>query len=381
MPEVEHGMSCEYDVVIVGAGPAGCATALALVKSSRKFIEKILVIDKAIFPRPKLCGGGLTHTSSRALDFLGVQLDINTNVIRHLEIIVPKQRFAFSANDFFRTVSRESFDYCLLKEVRARGVQVNEGEALLSWSVTRDAIIVRTTKGERRAKIVVGADGANSLVRRRLGLHDPAHTAMALEISLKDDPETVKSRAPRNQATFDFRPIIDGIHGYCWEFPAGCETSPRSLIGIVDFRYHAQPNRLFLAQVRSNYIVERAVDAGNIPIKGHTIRMYDPDAAHGAIRFILVGDAAGTDALWADGIGSALCMGRIAAAAIEDSVERGDYSLRSYEAMLRTSGIGRLMRGRLKFAAGFYDRNASLRYLAADWVWRKTLKHAMRPSF
>jgi menaquinone-9 beta-reductase len=373
-------VSRTYDVVIIGAGPAGCATALALAHRSRRFIENTLVIDKAVFPRPKLCGGGLTHTSSRALALLGVELDINATVIRELELIVPKRRHLFVANDFFRTVSRESFDHLLLREARARGIQVNEGEALLNWEVTEDAVIVRTSKGEHRAKIVVGADGANSMVRRRLGLHDPAHVAMALEISVTD-PDAARFQTPPNRATFDFRPILDGIHGYSWKFPAGSEAVPRSLIGIGDFAYHAQTDKGALARTRKSYILNQATDVRNVKLQGHTIRLYNPEAAHGGARFILVGDAVGTDALWADGIGSALCMGQIAASAIEESIERDQYLSHKYEVRLRTSGIGRLMRARLKVAEEFYGKGAPSRYLAADWAWRHVLKHAARPSF
>ena len=338
------------------------------------------MIDKAIFPRPKLCGGGLTHTSSRALEFLGVELDINTTVIRELEIILPRRHHLFMANDFFRTVSRESFDHLLLREVRARGIQVNEGEALLNWTATEDAVIVQTSKGEHRAKIVVGADGANSIVRRRLALHDPAHVAIALEISVPD-PDAARFQTRPNRATFDFRPILDGIHGYCWKFPAGSVEAPRSLIGIGDFAYHAQPDRGGLAGTRKSYILNQSIEARNVPLKGHAIRVYDPKAAHGGARFILVGDAVGTDSLWADGIGSALCMGRIAASAIEESIQRDQYLSRKYESMLRMSGIGRLMRARLKVAEEFYAKGAPSRYLAVDWAWRHVLKHAARPSF
>jgi menaquinone-9 beta-reductase len=373
-------MSRDYEVMIIGAGPAGCATALALARHSGRSVENILVIDKAIFPRPKLCGGGLTHTSSRALEFLGVELDINFNVIRELEIIMPKRRRLLTANDFFRTVSRESFDHLLLREVRACGIQVNEGETLLNWVLTDEAVIVRTSKGEHRAKIVVGADGANSMVRRRLGLHDPRHVAMALEISVTD-PDDVRFQTPPNRATFDFRPVLVGIHGYCWKFPSGSTTSPHSLIGVGDFAYHAQPDKGALARMRKKYILDQTPHVRNVQLKGHAIRVYDPKATHGAVRFILVGDAVGTDSLWADGIGSALCMGRIAATAIEESIERDQYLSRRYESMLRASGIGRLMRARMKFSEEFYSKCAPPRYLAADWAWRHILKYTVRPSF
>lgn len=66
----------EYEIIIVGAGPAGCATALELAKLDPSLAPRVLLLDKAIFPRVKLCAGGVTIHADIVLRHLGIDVDV-----------------------------------------------------------------------------------------------------------------------------------------------------------------------------------------------------------------------------------------------------------------------------------------------------------------
>ena len=128
----------------------------------------------------------------------------------------------------FRVVRREDFDYALLDEVKKRGIIVREGEPVVSLRRVDGAIRVSTTRGEYDAKVLIGADGANSIARRLLGPSRKRQRFVALEVfTPRLEEETSDSAA--NSAVFDFRPVARGLRGYYWDFPSLCDGEPRMM--------------------------------------------------------------------------------------------------------------------------------------------------------
>jgi geranylgeranyl reductase family protein len=153
------------DIAIVGAGPSGAWTAYCLARRG----ASVLLIDPS-HPREKPCGGGIT---ARALALVADRFDV-----RHLPTVtVRSARFAASSTPASAVVpldghalvvaSRTDFDGLVFDAARQAGAEVLESR-VMDLRARRDGFEISTAAGPRRAGVLVGADGANSLVRRRM---------------------------------------------------------------------------------------------------------------------------------------------------------------------------------------------------------------------
>ncbi len=167
------------DVVIVGGGPAGSATALRLARAG----VGVRVIERAPFPRRKVCGEYLSGGAVDALDRLGVLGEVRAHAapLRGVRLVAegaPPVALSFARPAL--ACPREVLDALLLDAAVAAGAIVERGrvEELLFEDGRCGGAGVRTADGSleaRRARVVAGADGTGSLVARKLGLTKPSH--------------------------------------------------------------------------------------------------------------------------------------------------------------------------------------------------------------
>jgi len=319
------------DLLIVGAGPAGLSTALHLVRTDRRWAERLLVLDRAIHPRDKLCGGGLTRSGEAVLDELGLGPLPPSVPITEMRLVFGDRGWAVRDDPVFRVVRRSELDHWLLRCAEREGIEVRQGERVEDLLLTVDGVEVATDRGLYRAQAVVGADGSNGAVRRRLGWSAGAHRAGLLEVLTPEAPDTVQDGLPwRGVAVFDFTPMRDGVRGYYWDFPSLVEGRPMMNRGIFDSRVGGSgPSRPLKALLEEG-LSRRGRSLDEAQLKGHPIRWFDPTARCSGERVVLAGDAAGVDPLFGEGISFSLRHGRVAAAAVADAFARGDLSFTDY---------------------------------------------------
>jgi menaquinone-9 beta-reductase len=360
-----------FDIIIVGAGPAGISTALHLAQIAPELVGRTLILEKAHHPRPKLCGGGLLPDAEDMLQSLG----LDSREVPHYD--VDWAHFDYNGRGFrmrgekggtfaFRTIRRHEFDAWLAGKARGRGFLIQENTTVRSLSVSGSEVLVETDQGEYRARVVVGADGSKSIVRRTIVPREKTHTARVLEVVTAPRPET--SFHIQTNSYFDFMVVPQGILGYSWDFPALENGQPVRVRGIYDSNVCPVKKDISLPAALAEELARHGCRLEEYDLQGHPLRWFEAKHAFSAPHILLVGDAAGADALFGEGISIALGYGRLAARAIQSAFARQDFSFRKYKQALLRSEMGKALQRRTWMAKFFY-RLRSRRIQAL--VWRK----------
>lgn len=348
----------QYDIIIVGAGPAGISTALHLANISREFAKRILILESKSHPRPKLCAGGILQDGEYILDRLGMDL---SNIPR---IGVNDARFEFEGRGFrikrnpesFYVIRREEFDYWLVKEARNKGITIQENTKVLGITPISEGVKVITDNEEYISKIVVGADGSNSIVRRSVLKDDKVTPAMALELYVPEQPADKWGAESDNAALFDFSRITDGIQGYVWDFPMRLQGKPARNRGIFSARlFRNQSSYPNLKNILGLALSQENIELEKYQLKGHPIRSFDINGGFSSNRVLLVGDAAGVDPIFGEGISFALGYGELAAKEIKQAFDKDDFSFSQYKKNILEHPMGKCLKRRLFIAKLLYS--------------------------
>jgi geranylgeranyl reductase family protein len=292
-----------FDVLVVGAGPAGSSTALRLAQGG----AKVLLADRARFPRDKPCGGGLT---GRALRHAPCPVD---PVVEH---VVDRFRIRLRYGRSFTRrhpqplvlmTQRRRLDLHLVERAAAAGTEFRDGVRVTDLRDEGTHVNARIGDEPVVADVLVGADGANGIVARETGLEDGIVRGVALEANV---PYAEIDRVGIEGTAVIELGVVPG--GYGWVFPKGDHAN----VGVGGWGSEGPHLRDHLARL----IAAHGVDPGALrDLRGHRLPMRRPGAVPVRGRVLLVGDAAGlVDPLSGDGIYEAFVSAKFAAQAILD---------------------------------------------------------------
>jgi menaquinone-9 beta-reductase len=265
-----------WDAVVVGAGPAGSAAALAAL--SARPGGRVLLLDRADFPRDKACGDGVAPHVLDVLAGLGVTGLLDDRVpVRRLEL----SRGPWAASRDMRrpawVVPRRVLDARLVDAAVAAGAELRR-HRVRDVEVTADRVVL---DGQVEARVVVGADGAESVVRRAAGLGAPRSRALAV----RGYAPTPPSRSGRQVIRFgDGRPA-----GYAWSFDRGDGWSN---VGYGEVLRHRGPHptrRRLLGELEE---LLPGATTGARDWVGHHLPLSPARWQHPDGRILLAGDAA-----------------------------------------------------------------------------------------
>ncbi len=362
-----------YDVIIAGGGPAG---SIAAERAARSGLD-VLMLEKAVYPRHKTCGGGVTQ---KALDIIG---GIDKGLIERetfgARIFLPDYRnFAGMLETRVAVMTRRAnLDHWLANRAGDRGAVVHDGEAVKDVLFTEDCVEVVTSENRYRSRMIIGSDGVNSTVARRSGIRTRwgADIGMCLEAEVELGETGVDECVDDKLIEFYFI----GDRGYGWMFPKRDHIS----IGIGEFAPRVSDLKGSFSRfvrdvsIRKNIDIEGRINGINsyrIPAGGFDRRI------HGD-RVLLTGDAAGfVDPFLGEGIYYALKSGEIAAGVAACAVESDDFSerfLQEYVARCEKE-FNYDLKSALKFANFTYGHQNL--FLKAIWRDKKLFMEYMRTA-
>ena len=332
-------------IAILGAGPAGTSLALSLVARGVDPAD-LVILDKARFPRPKLCGGGITWRGTEILERL-VGRPAGGSTTSRLEFRSGLGSYDVRERGPQWIYDRGELDHALVRACRERGIEVREEHAITSLEPGVDGWRVATSTLTETFRWVAGADGANGISRRASGLRGGI-TGRLVEAVF----EPVDARTQDEVLLFDFEPIADGIPGYAWIFPYPSPERRTGLykIGIMDGRGVVPGDRL--REWTARYAERHGYRLADTKIHGWPERYFDAHTVGHRPGLVLVGEALGIDALLGEGIAPALWISEYAAGRLRRALDEGTDRIAGYESGFLATPEGR----NLWFQARLADR-------------------------
>jgi geranylgeranyl reductase family protein len=281
-----------FDVVVVGAGPAGSTTAHRLASGG----AHVLLVDKARFPRDKPCGGGVTLRAARLLPF---------SIDPVVEDVVDRFALRLGYGSSFERASdeplclmtqRRRLDEFLARKAQEAGAEFRDGVSVAfdDGSVAVDGELVS-------ARVIVGADGVNGATARAFDLAGDHGHGVALEGNAPLDARY------RGRLVLELG-VVPG--GYAWVFPKGDHVN----VGVGGWESEGPRLRSHLRRLCDVH----DVDFGALTdVRGYRLPYRRSASRFASDNVLLVGDAAGLiDPLSGDGMYEAFVSAKLAAEAV-----------------------------------------------------------------
>ena len=329
--------STNFDVIIVGAGPAGIICAMQLAKKG----YQIALFEKETFPRDKTCGDALSVDILNQLELIDADLAkrflaFSKKIPSYgVKIIAPSTE-SFDIPFFYKGIKRSAFiakridfDDFLFNELRQfRTISIFENSKVCDIKMENDFTRVALQNGENyTAQLIVGSDGAHSVVKKILGNNkvNPNHYSAGLRVYY----ENVSHFNEENYIELHFFKEI--LPGYLWIFPLP-NNQANVGIGMLS-KYVSKKNvnlKKTLEELLKTHPSLKNRFKNAIPLekpKGFGLPLGNRKRKISGNRYLLLGDAAGLiDPFSGEGIGNAIRSGRVAAIHLESCFIQHNFS-------------------------------------------------------
>jgi geranylgeranyl reductase family protein len=310
----------EFDLIVVGAGPAGSAAATAALRARPS--ARVLLIDRAPLGRDKVCGDGIAPHAVAELEALGVTGVLPQEIVATVRLSAPggDSNAAVTTEPGY-VVPRATFDERLARAAIEAGAHFAQHRVTTVRQGPDDVEV----DGTWRAPLLVAADGSNSVVRRRAG--QPANTGAAMAVAIRGYVPTPARSHDALQIRWDSRRA--GGLCYAWAFPTDLGTTN---VGYGMSSAAITGGRAELVERMHALLPD--YDLEGVKLTGHTLPLSISRPEPTVGRFLLVGDAASLiNPFTGEGIYSAIASGAIAGAA---AVRSPTSAARTYRAALAT---------------------------------------------
>lgn len=397
----------DFDLIIVGAGPAGCICALQLAGKGLK----IALLESATFPRDKICGDALSPDVINQLKLIDVNLSrrflqsVRKKDVNRMRFVAPNGKpldFHFTNPkhpDAAGYIARRfDFDYFLFRQLEGlEDVTVFQEHKVTRLETSAEAVKVHTDKLSFSARLVVGADGANSVVNRQLARNKVERDHYCAGV--RQYYEGVDDLHQTDCIELHFYKEL--LPGYFWIFAL---PNGQANVGIGMLSSEVSRQRLNLKEkltdiiqhhdnVKHRFVNARPLEA----IQGFGLPIGSRKVKCSGDRFLLLGDAASLiDPFTGEGIGNAMRSGRIAADHLTQAFAQNrfdaDFNIRYDREIYRRMGtelrVSRSMQKMLRYPGIFNflvnkaNKNASVRTLLTSMLNNTDLRKELRkPSF
>jgi geranylgeranyl reductase family protein len=303
-----------FDCIIIGAGPAGSTAAYHLAKTG----HSVLIVEKALFPRYKPCGGGVSPAIAQWFDFdFAPVIDNTVNKVKYTWKMGDPVEVALHDVQPMWMVRRDKFDNFLAQQAQLKGAQLKDNVEVVGVKSNGDRWQVSTTNGTFESRYLIAADGANGPTANWLGFEERVKfVSCALEI-------TTAVPADRQQtAMFDFGSVKNG---FLWSFP---KSDGYSISGaFVKGKGKAQD----LQKQIQSYASFLGANSANSQYTECAMNLWTESQPLHTDRALLAGEAAGmADPLTGEGIRPAIFTGLQAGDAIAAALARDSNALANY---------------------------------------------------
>lgn len=325
-----------YDVIIVGAGPAGCACALAL----KDFNLKVAIFDKNSFPRDKVCGDAIPGRAIKVLQSISTVFANEFKTLKNkyksnqTRFIYNNQSLAFNWIGEAYTCARIDFDnflFKLVKENTTTDIYLNSNPD--NVRIEKNKVILKDKNNSNffESKIIIGADGAQSMTAKKLAkiVIDRNHHVGSVRAYYSNVSDT---KSNTTEVYFDKR----FLPSYLWVFPLpenranvgfgmlSSTIAKRKLnIRTMFYEFIEQHPELSLRFKNATQIGE--LEGFGLPLGSRRVKISGD-------RFILTGDSASLiDPFSGEGIGNAMLSGKLAAEQIIRSFNTDDFTAKNIE--------------------------------------------------